>query len=295
MKKLSGPMGTLWDCDPNKSLWSLMTKAWSTIRDQIGKDKAPLDQFFSIICPYLNIPTPEEYLRQLGWNFYVDHNDAPAISRDPYDTQHRSNVGIETAALSVEDIIGYCQTMGYAQQYVPDLNLTSSTFLGHATGTTASVSAMKLSAESTQEKRLAAKKKRRAKRQAAQDAGLAAVFQEQLLHAHILDGFDVPKERNVAFPFDIERDTADEAFYNQLSGALTGQTTDINHCTANHSHSIALGTADHLQNTGINTSDHPQSIALDTSDDDVNMANWSAFRIGADETATLPLFPGLSN
>ncbi|CAN9280096.1 unnamed protein product [Alternaria alternata] len=46
MKKLSNLIGLLWETDPNKSLWSLMTKAWSAIRDQIGKDRAPLDQFF---------------------------------------------------------------------------------------------------------------------------------------------------------------------------------------------------------------------------------------------------------
>ena len=208
MKKLSGLIGALRDCDPNKSLWSLMTKAWSTIRDQVGKDKAPLDHFFSIICPYLNIPSPEEYLQRLGWNFFIDRNGAPAISRDQDDLPHPSEVGAEATALSVEDIIDYCQDMGYAQGYVADQNLASSTFLGH----TASM-----------RQRLAVKKQRRAQRQVARDTGMAAEVQEQWLNAAIADGFRIPDNRNEMHSFARECDSADQAFYNNLESALTDQ------------------------------------------------------------------------
>ncbi|KAF2186924.1 mating-type protein MAT alpha 1 [Zopfia rhizophila CBS 207.26] len=53
MKKLSRVLSIMWDDDPYKALWFLMTKAWSIIRDRIGKGKAPLNQFFDIICIHL--------------------------------------------------------------------------------------------------------------------------------------------------------------------------------------------------------------------------------------------------
>ncbi|KAF2691513.1 MAT1-1-1 [Lentithecium fluviatile CBS 122367] len=267
MKTLSGPMGTLWDSDPNKAYWSLMAKAWSTIRDQVGKDNAPLDHFFRIVCPYLNIPSPETYLQHLGWNFHVNRDGLPTISRDPSYNMSPSDARDETVALSVEDIISYCQSMGYAQQYVFDHNTTSSTFLGHTSSMTSSFAATKQATKSAEARRLAEKKKRRAKRQMARETGLAAKFQEQVVYAHGLDGREVPQDSNEVYLQGSQRDTASDCFYDGLSGILTN----------------------HLATTDDNTADHFQVIATNGIEFDSNM-NYGPFRVGADENATLPPF-----
>ncbi|KAH9868249.1 CDK-activating kinase assembly factor mat1 [Plenodomus biglobosus] len=129
MKLLSQPIGMIWEADPNKSLWSLMAKAWSTIRDQIGKDNAPLDQFFGIVCPFLNMPTQETYLELHGWTLTVNKEGVPSLSRDEsFEPAPVRSEATETP-LSVEDIITYAKNKGYAADYVTDPNAASATFL----------------------------------------------------------------------------------------------------------------------------------------------------------------------
>ncbi|KAF2176176.1 hypothetical protein K469DRAFT_466439, partial [Zopfia rhizophila CBS 207.26] len=188
MKKLSGVLSTMWDDDPYKALWSLMTKAWSVIRDQIGKEKAPLDQFFGMACPHLNIPSPETYLGRLGWEFFIDTDGAPSLIRTSTPTLESLDTIVAATTLSVEDIIGHCQSMGYAQEYVFDRNLTSSTFLGHSLGTTVGTNSLNevtmQTAESVHDGRVAARNKRRAKRQNKRDIRLATILQQEIVDTH---------------------------------------------------------------------------------------------------------------
>jgi hypothetical protein len=266
MKLISGPISVIWEFDPNKSLWSLIAKAWSTIRDQVGKDNAPLHKFFGIVCPYLNIPSPQEYLQRLGWNLVINEKGVPTIERDPFAPLRACDVGAETAALSVEDLIGYCQSSGYAPQYVHDQDLTSSTFLGHNLSMTASAA-----------KRLAAKKKRRAQRKIGRDTGFAADLQDQMLHANTFDSPKIAQDGNVHHILD-ERDTADDlddenalnAFlHEQLASAFPGAMTSFSSDATVYS----------------------QDTAASTSYDASNSANlnWNGnpFRAGADPLATL--------
>nr|Q9Y8D1.1 RecName: Full=Mating-type protein MAT-1 [Curvularia cymbopogonis]AAD33445.1 mating type protein MAT-1 [Curvularia cymbopogonis] len=130
MKKLSNLISLLWDRDPNKSLWSLMAKAWSNIRDQVGKDQAPLDEFFDIICSHLKLPDPASYLDLHGWILIVNDQGDPTLV-ESIDSKSAS-VGSShiDLALSVEDIIAFVRNAGYAPTYIPNDNITSPTFLG---------------------------------------------------------------------------------------------------------------------------------------------------------------------
>lgn len=127
MKKISFFMGALWDNDPNKHLWTLMAKSWSTIRDQIGKDSAPLYDFFQIICPYLEIPAPETYLQMYGWTVSIDAMGEPTFSREESFQPAPVSAEGDGKLLSVENIIDYCQRWGYAQTYQPDLEAVAQT------------------------------------------------------------------------------------------------------------------------------------------------------------------------
>jgi hypothetical protein len=189
MKKLSKLLGQLWEIDPNKSLWTLSTKAWSAIRDQIGKDKAPLDQFLHIICPYLNLPSPEVYLEGQGWKLEIDQEGLPVLSRES--TTHTSaslSNGLADMTLSVDDIIGICQSMGYAQGYVANYNTTSSTFLGrlahNTSDNTTPQPAYTPRLRPVQEMRVAARNKRRTRRQFVRQSGAASALREQIINTH---------------------------------------------------------------------------------------------------------------
>nr|CAP08779.1 mating type 1-1 protein [Pyrenophora tritici-repentis] len=126
MKKLSNLLGILWESDPNKPLWSLLAKAWSMLRDQLTKEVAPLDEFFGIVCTELGVPHPDWYLEANGWILSHDQDGNPTLSRE---------AGIEPTvataadkALSVEDIIRVAQGKLFAMTYKHGLN-GSSTFL----------------------------------------------------------------------------------------------------------------------------------------------------------------------
>lgn len=266
MKKLSNPMGIMWEADPNKSLWSLMTKAWSVIRDQIGKDKAPLDQFFRIICPYLNIPSPEIYLERCGWTLTADDEGTPTLSRDSEPSPGAFSAGIADTALSVEDIISYCQSMGYAQEYISDTDAQRPTFLAQSCSQFSGKTSVKSQPQvpmSIHESRLAERNKRRAKRQVARDAGVTPLLHQQIANAHIASDMDFTYHDNA-----ILGPSEPAQFYDELANLLT-----------NH-----IG-QEQQRNTGT-TAD------LTTTGDPImaGWTDWSAFRLGADENATLPSF-----
>ena len=267
MKKLSNLMGIMWEADPNKSLWSLMTRAWSVIRDQIGKDKAPLDQFFRIICPYLNIPSPETYLECCGWTLNTDEEGTPTLSREFAPSPGAFSAGIADMALSVEDIINYCQSMGYAQAYVSDVETNSPTFLAHScsqfAGKSASVKPQTQVPSSTHEGRLAARNKRRAQRQTARDTRVAPVLQQQIVNAHITDDSNATSQGNT-----ILGHSEPVRFYDDLANLLTNHMGQDQQTTSSTTE-------------GFFTADN--SIMAGWTD-------WSAFRLGADENATLPSF-----
>ncbi|KAF2205111.1 hypothetical protein GQ43DRAFT_477672 [Delitschia confertaspora ATCC 74209] len=130
MKDLSSVISHLWAEDQSQPLWSLMAKTWSTIRDQLGKENAPLDQFLNIICPYLNIISPTVYLERMGWVLDIRNDGTPYVSRKfiPEPNSFASHVAART--LSVDDLIRYCQSMGYAECYIFDTYPLSSTFIG---------------------------------------------------------------------------------------------------------------------------------------------------------------------
>lgn len=258
MKKLSNPMGVMWEADPNKSLWSLMTKSWSIIRDQIGKDKAPLDQFFRIICPYLNIPSPETYLDSCGWILNTDDEGTPTLYREFTSLPGAMSAGIADMALSVEDIINYCQSMGYAQEYVSDTDSHSPTFLAQSRDQYTSKTT-----SSTYESRLAARNKRRAKRQTTRDVGIAPVLQQQIVEAHVADDLAATYQDSSLFGH-----SESVQFYDDLADLLTNHLGQDQQAT-------------------------PGDIAgfLTTADPILaGWTDWGAFRLGADENATLPSF-----
>jgi len=44
-----------WLRDPFKAKWAIVARANSAIRDKVGKPRAPLDRFLSLVCPALDI------------------------------------------------------------------------------------------------------------------------------------------------------------------------------------------------------------------------------------------------
>nr|ADE44127.1 MAT1 [Alternaria brassicicola]ADE44128.1 MAT1 [Alternaria brassicicola]BAJ10491.1 mating type protein MAT1-1-1 [Alternaria brassicicola]BAJ10492.1 mating type protein MAT1-1-1 [Alternaria brassicicola] len=293
MKKLSNLIGLLWEADPNKSLWSLMAKAWSTIRDQIGKDKAPLDQFFSLICTHLKMPTPESYLAVLGWSVSVNEEGDPTISRDGSTRSACVGTGLLDIALSVEDIIAYVQSMGYASTYVANANTASLTFLGHSVNPTAEKSNLVLAGTptvaSTTDRRTTARNKRRAKRDFARATGLRADLEQDILNAHRADPSRAGEYMPDHYPTPTAVNYDPNPFYNQLVGYFDSPLPDFQDDSDMFSHAALIDAASVSNDILHGEMDDILSNAA------FYQTDFDAFRPGANEDATLPAFDDIPN
>lgn len=292
MKKLSNLIGLLWEADPNKSLWSLMAKAWSTIRDQIGKDQAPLDQFFRIICPHLKLPDPASYLEIHGWILNVNGEGDPTISRSADSEFASIGTGNTDMALSVEDIITYVQSLGYAHGFILDDNKPSSTFLGQSVSSTLEKNTSAISATQATSKaahaRFLVRNKRRAKRQAVRNASYRASLDQDILIAHQLD--PAPVDNHVPDCYSTTAPVLNQSpnqFYDGLTTLLSDQIPTIQ------------DDAVHLDNAHLfNDCSLPGDVSFMNIDDFTtnmpNLIDYDAFRLGADEDVTLPIFDDIT-
>ncbi|OCK83160.1 mating-type protein MAT alpha 1, partial [Lepidopterella palustris CBS 459.81] len=113
MKLLSSIMGKLWAEDLWKPKWTLAAKAWSTIRDEVGKASAPLDAFLNIACPLLGIIPPSQYLSRLGWEVSADGDGNPTVIRKFIPSQYSFAAFPLTTTLSADDVVNHCRVAGY--------------------------------------------------------------------------------------------------------------------------------------------------------------------------------------
>jgi hypothetical protein len=278
MKKLSHLLALLWEADPNKSLWSLMTKAWSAVRDRIGKDRAPLDEFFRIICDYLNMPLPEIYLELHGWTLTVNKEGDPTLTRDEDTLPASSTAGLADTAVSVEDLIAYSQLHGYAQGFVVDPNHFSPTFL--ATGKRDLPEVPRAPVDG----RMVARNKRRARRQTARENGLESLqtLEQDLANARAFQLHLNPSDADLP-------ESENHSLYDAFSGILTG-----NDLPGNDSAEDFPGNnpADDLAGNDAAENDLPDIdlAGNDYPSADLTDEDWNAFRMGANANVTLPPF-----
>lgn len=110
-KDISSFLTYLWQADPFKAKWTILAKAYSIIRDDKGKENAPLDSFLAINAPHLGVIPPAEYFKMLGWKFSTNENNETALTRET--TATIVNRDLLTTNPSVGDIVQHCYTCGY--------------------------------------------------------------------------------------------------------------------------------------------------------------------------------------
>ncbi|KAL8722245.1 MAG: hypothetical protein Q9225_001232 [Loekoesia sp. 1 TL-2023] len=101
----------LWQHDLCKAKWALAAKAYSVIRDQVGKEHAPLDAFLMLVAELLGLIEPQHYLAVMGWEISV--NEAGIVSLVKTDKMEIDDNMLRTN-ISVEDIVAYACQHGYA-------------------------------------------------------------------------------------------------------------------------------------------------------------------------------------
>ena len=127
MKDVSKIVGTMWNHDPQKSTWALLSKTWSILRDQIGKENAPLPVFLDIVAPLLNIIPRERYMTTLGWSFFIDENNKPVVVRSFVPAKDYLDNIAGAPMVSIQDIIAHCQSVGFALEFQLNADVNSTT------------------------------------------------------------------------------------------------------------------------------------------------------------------------
>ena len=112
-------MKDMWHSEPFKAKWSLLAKAYSLIRDNQGKENAPLAKFFDINGPLLDIIKPDQYLKALNCELARDETAKIVV--------HYRDVPIDDRQFitntSVNDLLWNSYSQGYFTDNVSDILL----------------------------------------------------------------------------------------------------------------------------------------------------------------------------
>lgn len=114
-KVISGFLTHLWQADPTKAKWTILAKAYSELRDKVGKKRAPLPAFLAINAPFIGIIDPDDYLRIHGWEL-IDREGQTILRRTARPDGAAYEGSMLTTNASVEDVILNSYYHGYINE-----------------------------------------------------------------------------------------------------------------------------------------------------------------------------------
>lgn len=103
----------MWQKDPFKAKWTILAKAYSDIRDAVGKVKAPLNKYLAIACPAIGIISPQSYLAHLNWIVYDKADGGKGLQQYPEPDFAGFTKTIMETNMSELDVVKLCITEGY--------------------------------------------------------------------------------------------------------------------------------------------------------------------------------------
>ena len=102
-------MGKVWQQEPFKGKWAIIAKAYSVLRDSLGKENAPLDKFFEISCELMSIIKPAQYFDTMGWEITIAEDGEPFMHRNEKPLNPECYIDV----FSVNDVIIHCYIKKY--------------------------------------------------------------------------------------------------------------------------------------------------------------------------------------
>nr|APB08862.1 mating type protein [Neofusicoccum eucalyptorum] len=111
-KDRSGFVRTLWEVEMTKAKWTILAKAYSYIRDEVGTENAPMDKFLNIACPHIGIIARDTYLHTFGWELISDESGSCLVRRCVPDPASFPQDFL-TTNVSAEDMVGFVRASGY--------------------------------------------------------------------------------------------------------------------------------------------------------------------------------------
>ncbi|KAF4630285.1 hypothetical protein G7Y89_g7857 [Cudoniella acicularis] len=99
----------LWQHDPSKAKWAVVARAYSSIRDLVGKPNAPLRAFLEMVIPEIGIISVDMYLDEMGW-LVAEIDGSVGLQRK----SSSGPLSFDTKPLmSHKDVIHFCGAGGY--------------------------------------------------------------------------------------------------------------------------------------------------------------------------------------
>lgn len=112
-KTASSYLAVLWQEDPFKAKWSIAARAYSGIRDRIGKPSAPLDLFLELVCPELGIIDTANYMQKMMWVLEADANGALKVRQPVVPDVDSFEVHIKHTLMTERNVVHFCAEKGY--------------------------------------------------------------------------------------------------------------------------------------------------------------------------------------
>lgn len=112
-KYTSTYLTVLWQQDPFKAKWAIVAKAYSTIRDLVGKNNAPLDAFLTIVTPVIGIIGIDDYLEKMNWEVAIGEEEIVSLKQKSQPQLDSFPSNILHTDMTERDIIQLCCTRNY--------------------------------------------------------------------------------------------------------------------------------------------------------------------------------------
>lgn len=96
----------VWADDPFQPVWAVLAATYTTLRDHFYMPNSSLKRYLEVVCCFVGLPTPSEYLKIRGWR--VSRGPVPgkySITRCAFD----SCGSLPFVPVSVYDIVYYCR------------------------------------------------------------------------------------------------------------------------------------------------------------------------------------------
>lgn len=112
-KDASTFLTAIWKKDPFKAKWTIIAKAYSIIRDAVGKHRAPLVAYLALVCPRIGVINAEDYLSMMNWNLESTTEGPRVLKQDTAPDFSCFAKHILYSTMTPKDIIHFCAQEGY--------------------------------------------------------------------------------------------------------------------------------------------------------------------------------------
>ena len=112
-KNTSGLLKIMWDQDPFKAKWSIIARAYTNIRDQVGKANASIEVFFSIVCPRMGIIGVDDYFARMEWVAETNEGGSVVLFQKSCPDLKTFPSEIMNSNLTEKDVVHFCAFQDY--------------------------------------------------------------------------------------------------------------------------------------------------------------------------------------